>query len=255
MIPRGAEQRKRAGLDLDEPVLRADSKARIRWTPLADRDREWELVGGESSSLLVDGAEAGVPLVPCHRPDLLEWLSDKLGRGVVVEDDPALRVDEACPVGGGRGGGWVGGGAVGGGGRVRGRRGGGGRGTEEQRYFRRRIRAYCMLFKTGAYRELFQTRVLSIAFTTFQGEKRRDQMRAWAHAELRATAEPESIVGLFYFSALPRPVPPGELFLGPIWMLPSDQPLPLRPLRPCPGLRENPGREATPKRSRSMAER
>lgn len=104
------------------------------------------------------------------------------------------------------------------------------RGTEEQRYFRRRIRAYCMLFKTRAYRELFQTRVLSIAFTTFQGEKRRDQMRAWAHAELRATAEPESIGGLFYFSALPRPVPPGELFLGSIWMLPSDQPLPLRPL-------------------------
>ena len=75
-------------------MLGADSKARIGWAPLANRRRERELVGGEGPSLLVDGAVGGVPLVAGHRPDLLERLSDELRRGVVVEDDPALGVNE-----------------------------------------------------------------------------------------------------------------------------------------------------------------
>lgn len=77
------------------------------------------------------------------------------------------------------------------------------RGTEEQSYFRRRIRAYMMLLKTGSYQQLFGANAVTVAFTTFQGEGRAEQMGKWALLEL----EP-SLVGLFRFVSLTPPLDP-----------------------------------------------
>jgi hypothetical protein len=77
------------------------------------------------------------------------------------------------------------------------------RGTEEQFYFRRRIHAYAMLLRTGSYEQLFGAKAVTIAFTTFQGEQRAEQMERWALAEL----EP-SMAGLFRFVALTPPLDP-----------------------------------------------
>jgi len=93
------------------------------------------------------------------------------------------------------------------------------RGTEEQFYFRRRIRAYAMLFKSGDYRRLFGTGVISIAFTTFKGEQRRDQMRAWTLKEL--AAEPR-LADLFYFTSLSGGHLTPEVWLHTVWMMPYE---------------------------------
>ena len=65
------------------------------------------------------------------------------------------------------------------------------RGTEEQRHFRRRIRAYTALYQED------QTPVI---FTTFVGQKRVEQMQSWAKSE---TTRPG--LQFFYLSRPPDP--------------------------------------------------
>jgi DNA-binding PadR family transcriptional regulator len=102
------------------------------------------------------------------------------------------------------------------------------RGTEEQRYFRRRIRAYIVLLKSEMYKELFGVRTLTIAFTTFAGEARRKQMREWTKAELAATNEGSDIGGAFYFATAVRPLDPHSLWQSACWYtVYSDQPVTL----------------------------
>jgi Replication-relaxation len=78
------------------------------------------------------------------------------------------------------------------------------RGTEEQFYFRRRIRAYLMFLKSGTYQQTFGTNAVTIAFTTFQGERRVEQMQRWTRIELKN--EPTSLGELFRFVALTQPI-------------------------------------------------
>lgn len=94
------------------------------------------------------------------------------------------------------------------------------RGTEEQLYFRRRIRAYIMLLKTGAYQQMFSAKAVTIAFTTFQSAERIEQLRAWTRAEL--DGEPPALGALFRFAFLRRPLQPQAVWLGPQWMSPYD---------------------------------
>ncbi len=89
------------------------------------------------------------------------------------------------------------------------------RGTEEQFYFRRRIRAYIMLIRTEAYKELFGTKAITVAFTTFVGKQRLEQMRAWARAEL--ASEASTIGAAFCFAHLTPPLDPSAVWLAPIW--------------------------------------
>lgn len=89
------------------------------------------------------------------------------------------------------------------------------RGTEEQFYFRRRIRAYIMLIRTEAYKELFGAKAITVAFTTFVGEHRLEQMRAWARAEL--ASEASTIGTAFCFANLTPPLDPSAVWLAPIW--------------------------------------
>jgi len=90
-------------------------------------------------------------------------------------------------------------------------------GTEEQHRFRRRIQGYVELLKTGAYRERLQTRSVTIAFTTFIGQKRLEQMRDWTREQLLATCEQPSMMSSFVFAAFDKPLDPCHVWLEPSW--------------------------------------
>jgi hypothetical protein len=91
------------------------------------------------------------------------------------------------------------------------------RGTEQQQYFRRRIRAYITLLKSGDYSRLFGAKSVTVAFTTFVGDGRRDQLRAWTRAELGN----DPVGSLFSFASLTRPPPP-QCWLDACWHSPYD---------------------------------
>lgn len=103
------------------------------------------------------------------------------------------------------------------------------RGTEEQRHFRHRIRAYIMMLKAEAQKDWFGVKAITIAFTTFEGERRREQMREWTRQELASTNEPRSIGSAFCFTSLHTPFDLYHLWLEACWYTPyeEDQPLAL----------------------------
>src|SRR5258708_5969500 len=96
------------------------------------------------------------------------------------------------------------------------------RGTEQQQYFRQRIRAYIAFLTSGVYQELFNTNAVNIAFTTFEGERRREQMRAWTLQELKTANEPPDVRLAFSFATLDRPPTARAVWLGPCWLSPYD---------------------------------
>jgi hypothetical protein len=104
------------------------------------------------------------------------------------------------------------------------------RGTEDQKFFRKRIRSYSVFVKSQAYRSVANLPAITIAFATTKGEKRVDQMREWTRRELAATQEPKWLSDLFLFTALPdriEEIEPRQLFLDPVWYVPSDGENPL----------------------------
>lgn len=97
-------------------------------------------------------------------------------------------------------------------------------GTIEQKNFRKKIRAYIHLIKSGAYTDLFQIKAApTIAFGTTKGDKRREQMRDWTRKEAATTNEPGWLTDLFFFTALPESIDPEQLWLDPCWYKPFDE--------------------------------
>jgi hypothetical protein len=96
------------------------------------------------------------------------------------------------------------------------------RGTEEQKYFKRKIRAYIVFLKAQAYKDLFHTSTITIIFTTFAGAHRLEEMREWTRQECNATNEPAGVVTSFLFTTLPPALEPGMLFLSPVWHYATD---------------------------------
>ena len=92
------------------------------------------------------------------------------------------------------------------------------RGTEQQRNFRRKVRAYISLLKEER---------TPVAFTTFAGEARIAQMREWAYQELTATNELKAFGMAFRFTAVTRPLDARQLWLMPQWYTPytDDKPI------------------------------
>lgn len=86
-------------------------------------------------------------------------------------------------------------------------------GTEEQQHFRRRIRAYIALIREEH---------TPVAFTTFIGEQRVEQMREWTLKELTVTNEPRSIGVCFRFASLQPPLNPATIWLTTSWRTPYD---------------------------------
>lgn len=87
------------------------------------------------------------------------------------------------------------------------------RGTEEQQHFQRRIKAYSHFLAHEGYKAMFGVKTITIAFTTFEGQQRLEQMRRWTKAALGH----EPLGHLFYFAALDRAVDPCRTWLEPCW--------------------------------------
>ncbi len=99
------------------------------------------------------------------------------------------------------------------------------RSTEDQKFFRRRIRAYIVFLKSRAFKTLFHIENITIAFATTKDHNRIRQMREWTQKELAATNEPLWLSQLFLFTSLPEnmaEIEPRQLFLDPVWYMPSD---------------------------------
>ena len=99
------------------------------------------------------------------------------------------------------------------------------RGTEEQKYFRRRIRAYIVFLKSRTFKTFFNIENITIAFATTKNHNRIKQMREWTRKELALTNEPSWLGQLFLFTSLSEDmgeIEPRHLFLDPVWYTPSD---------------------------------
>jgi hypothetical protein len=99
------------------------------------------------------------------------------------------------------------------------------RGTEDQKFFRRRIRAYIVFLKSRAFKTLLNIENITVAFATTKNLNRSKQMREWTQKEFAATSEPSWLANLFLFTALPEnigTIEPRQLFLDPVWYTPSD---------------------------------
>ncbi len=99
------------------------------------------------------------------------------------------------------------------------------RGTEDQKFFRRRIRAYSVFLRSRAFKMLFHIKNITIAFATTKDHNRIKQMREWTRKEMELTNEPSWLGQLFLFTSLPEnmaEIEPRHLFLDPVWYMPSD---------------------------------
>jgi hypothetical protein len=99
------------------------------------------------------------------------------------------------------------------------------RGTEDQKHFRHRVRAYIVFLKSRAFRTLFNIDNITIAFATTKDHNRVKQMREWTRKELAATNEPPWLSQLFLFTSLPEnmtEIEPRQLFLDPVWYTPLN---------------------------------
>ncbi len=99
------------------------------------------------------------------------------------------------------------------------------RGTEDQKFFRKRIRAYIVFLKSRAFKTLFGIENITVAFATTKNHNRVKQMIEWAQKEFAVTNEPGWLANLFLFTALPETmaaIEPRQLFLDPVWYVPSD---------------------------------
>src|SRR2546421_11466054 len=99
------------------------------------------------------------------------------------------------------------------------------RGTEDQKFFRKRVRAYIVFLKSRAFKTILSVEHITIAFATTKDHNRVRQMREWAAKECAATNEPEWLANLFLFTALPENmggIEPRQLFLDPVWYMPTE---------------------------------
>jgi len=104
------------------------------------------------------------------------------------------------------------------------------RGTEDQKFFRRKLRAYIAFLKSRTFKTLLSIENITIAFATTKNHSRVNQMREWAVRELTSTNEPDWLADLFLFTALPENISesePRKLFLDPVWYTSSDGENPL----------------------------
>ncbi len=99
------------------------------------------------------------------------------------------------------------------------------RGTEDQNFFKKRIRAYIVFLRSRTFETVFGIKNITVAFATTKIHRRVNQMREWAAREFASTNEPERLANLFLFTALPdnrSKSEPRQLFLDPGWHTPSD---------------------------------
>ncbi len=99
------------------------------------------------------------------------------------------------------------------------------RGTEDQKFFRKRVRAYIVFLRSRTFETVFNIKNITVAFATTKDHSRIRQMREWTQKELAVTNEPSWLSQLFLFTSLPEnmgEIAPRQLFLDPVWYMPSD---------------------------------
>lgn len=98
------------------------------------------------------------------------------------------------------------------------------RGSEQEENIRWKAHAYATMIRTGRYREQFTINSIKVVFITFEGDKRRDQLRGWIREELHN--EERSIAASFLFVTQPQP-PEAHVWLSPCFYTPlvEDQPV------------------------------
>jgi len=104
------------------------------------------------------------------------------------------------------------------------------RGTENQKFFRKRIRAYNIFLRSRTFETVFGIKNITIAFATTKDHNRVRQMREWAAKEFAQTNEPSWLANLFLFTVLPENISDitlRQLFLDTVWYTPSDDENPL----------------------------
>lgn len=90
------------------------------------------------------------------------------------------------------------------------------RGTESEEVIRRKIHAYAGMITSGWYKTRYVNSIsITIAFTTFEGERRRNKLREWARQELHG--KDRSLASSFLFTAQPQPPDPQHMWLNPCW--------------------------------------
>jgi hypothetical protein len=99
------------------------------------------------------------------------------------------------------------------------------RGTEEQKFWRRKVAAL-IAWVDGPYAEAFETDNVTIAVVA-PNEARRDQLRTWTAREVTHRGLSEAYEELFLFTSDdPVKSGPSTFFFDPVWYLPSSK-LPL----------------------------
>src|SRR5205807_3273966 len=78
------------------------------------------------------------------------------------------------------------------------------RGTEDQKFFRKRIRAYIVFLKSRAFKTAFHIENITVAFATTKDHNRVKQMREWTRKEMALTTEPKWLADLFLFTEIGR---------------------------------------------------
>lgn len=92
------------------------------------------------------------------------------------------------------------------------------RATEKEQAFKRRIRAYIGLLATETHKARLGDLTVTVAFSTFEGETRRDEMRQWTLKELKELKAAPKVFHSFAFAALPKPLYPRMAWLDPLWL-------------------------------------
>lgn len=95
------------------------------------------------------------------------------------------------------------------------------RGTEEQKFWRRKVAAL-VTWANGPYREAFETDNITIAVVA-PSDARRDQLREWTARELHNRGISSDGDIFLFTSADPVQTPPSTFFFSPCWYLPHEQ--------------------------------
>ncbi len=97
--------------------------------------------------------------------------------------------------------------------------------SEGDETIRRKVHAYSAMITSGWYKQHFGVKSMTIAFTTFAGERRRDKLREWARQELRG--QDKALISRFLFTTQQQPPDPQHLWLNPCWYTPymDDKPV------------------------------
>ena len=96
------------------------------------------------------------------------------------------------------------------------------RGTEEQKFWRRKVAAL-VTWANGPYKEVFQTDNLTIAVVT-PSASRRDELRVWTAREITHRGWNREDEEIFLITcADPVKTDPGSFFFDPVWYLPGQE--------------------------------